>query len=143
MFGMWEILKLVLAAYYHRKMFVTVSEEMTGDSYVLVMVIFGIVIAFMIGLDLLVRLYIGRSAIREGKETKKGWGYIVAAALYFSGSILGDFSALWSINEENALNVITSIIIDLTSCGAILDVIVSCLRLRRLMKATGNAGVTD
>ena len=67
LFGFWSVIKAVMYIYF------TPIEELTGidddpETMMLVMVLGCIIIAILLLTDLLLRVYIGRRAIRAGKR---------------------------------------------------------------------------
>ena len=86
-----------------------------------------------LALDLLFRLYVGRSAVREGRGTKKKLTYVVLTILYTAVNLLADLGYLLGLlrgNESTAL--LAAVIVDVTASVAMLEIIVSSLALRRL-----------
>lgn len=147
-FGLWSIVKAVLY-------FIMVSPEglvkniksdelaqlQFGDlsentvGYLLIAVIL-----FLLVLDLLLRLYIGRSAVADGRHLrKKRITYVVMAFLVAAGlvsSLVTRFfrteqDTIWVDSFETAS---VSTIVDLTSLLALIEMIIAAIMVRRLRK---------
>ena len=89
-------------------------------------------------IDLAVRIYIGLSARAEGHGKKKGPFYLIVAVI----AAIANASSLVAIAlstsfTSSPLYMMVSIIIEVTAIGALVLVICSSMRLRRMTKATG------
>lgn len=132
-FGAWSIIRVFMMKYLNP----LGLENMLGSSeyeagYEPVIFIFFIVI---LAFDLLFRLYIGRNAIREGNGERRRLTYVVLAALYVGVSIWSDFSYIVGLfSGKSSSDVLAAIIVDLTTCVALVEITVSSLYLRKLGK---------
>ena len=90
----------------------------------------------MIAVELLIRLYIGLSAISEGKGKKKGRAYLVVGGVYLVLDFAVYVVLAVALFEPGIIGaVVASFIIDATSCIAMVLVIVASCKLRKLEKA--------
>ena len=105
-------------------------------------------IFFILFLDLLLRFYIGRSAYADGRARKrKRVIYVIVAiimAVAFANGIWATVSNLFigepteqSEGVEYMRGVFTSVLLDMTSLLALIELIVSAIQVRRLRKELG------
>ena len=105
-------------------------------------------IFFILFLDLLLRFYIGRSAYADGRARKrKRVIYVIVAiimAVAFANGIWVTVSNLFfgepteqSEGVEYMRGVFTSVLLDMTSLLALIELIVSAIQVRRLRKELG------
>ena len=103
-------------------------------------VILAMIFSYMI-LAVLLRCYIGRSAITESRGLKKKTVIYIILAVLMSISLIMALSNV-SLGEPaadgNVLDAaLTSRLLDLTSLIALVDLIISAVRVRRLRKKLG------
>lgn len=105
-------------------------------------------IFFILFLDLLLRFYIGKSAYADGRARKrKRVIYVIVAiimAVAFANGIWATVSNLFigepteqSEGVEYMRGVFTSVLLDMTSLLALIELIVSAIQVRRLRKELG------
>ena len=105
-------------------------------------------IFFILFLDLLLRFYIGKSAYADGRARKrKRVIYVIVAiimAVAFANGIWATVSNLFigepteqSEGVEYMRGVLTSVLLDMTSLLALIELIVSAIQVRRLRKELG------
>ena len=105
-------------------------------------------IFFILFLDLLLRFYIGKSAYADGRARKrKRVIYVIVAiimAVAFANGIWATVSHLFigepteqSEGVEYMRGVFTSVLLDMTSLLALIELIVSAIQVRRLRKELG------
>ena len=154
LFGVWSGLKMFGSVLMLRNETVSdfkrvIDVDYTGmpDSAV-----FGaiLVIAFVLfAIDILFRLYIGRSAIAEGRGKKKSPVYLLAAGIMITFSTLGIVKSLRAPDEITVIGAlmprvtITSIVIELTSTIMLTEMIVSAIRIRGLRRAEKNRKIAE
>ena len=139
-FGLWGALKIGITLTVHpvnwMEIFTEQIEDLEVPEIVVDLVSYG-VIAFIILLDVSLRLYIGRSAIRDSAGQKKRFTYIfitVFALLFNTYSTLetiyqmvtGVYADSFEILPEQT---ITTTIIDSTSNVAFILIIISAIRV--------------
>ena len=105
-------------------------------------------IFFILFLDLLLRFYIGKSAYADGRARKRQRViYVIVAiimAVAFANGIWATVSNLFigepteqSEGVEYMRGVFTSVLLDMTSLLALIELIVSAIQVRRLRKELG------
>lgn len=146
-FGLWSIVRVSLLFYLqHSRILQLIMEGelgvLTGQSTdTITAILFGVAIGFLI-LDLLFRLYIGLSAIREGNGKRRRLAYVVLAIVYLVFLLGSDVYYRFLSGEAFAAGTISAFFIDLTSSVAFMAIIRSSLAIRRLKreeKAEGGA----
>ena len=134
-FGLWSSLRVVILALLGmddtfsdsfnvaRDLAANVENKAAVYAIATVVVVFALVIPFLIN------LFIGRRAIMEGTGKKSTTVYLVVAALLLALTI---FSLIYGGSEDEFYEIwIASIIVDITLCGAYIDVIYSAIRLKK------------
>ena len=136
LFGIWSIIRMFLLIYLDPLQF----EEMIRYSSDIPHNVFRAFILAGVGTallaDLILRLFMGLSAIREGKSGIPGKRfYLIVVSLYLALSLFADgYSILSSFGERFDIGTLASAIIDISSCTALAEIIVSSEKLR---EATG------
>lgn len=155
-FGLWSVIKAAL-------FFITqpvdlikalgIEEEVTATAtefaknnvnvevrFVVSGVILAMIFSYMI-LAVLLRCYIGRSAITESRGLKKKTVIYIILAVLMSISLIMALSNVFLGEPDADGNVLdaalTSRLLDLTSLIALVDLIISAVRVRRLRKKLG------
>ena len=158
-FGVWSVLKgimlLTLGAvgvdYYGLESSGPMSSAERIATYI------GILIALAI--DLLLRLYLGRSALAESGGKRKSYAYLVVAALFtvtsmtsvaytaYSGfravarnGASAVVDALTVVDQPGLLDQFASLVLDFTSGVTTLRMVMAAVRVKRLSKALMGAG---
>lgn len=132
LFGAWSIVRMIMIKILDPLELDSLVES-AGEADDLFRAVVFAVIIIMLAVDLLFRLYIGRSAIKEGSGEKKKLTYVILAAAYAAASIWSDVSYLIrSLAGSTSLEMVGSVIVDLTSCIALLEIVISSLSLRKL-----------
>lgn len=112
-------------------------SERTVDYFLLVAIL------VFLSFDLIIRLYVGTSAIADGgRQKKKGVAYIVLAVLVGMGllsSLITETMDLISGQERNNIfdRSSVSLIVELTSLLAMIEMIHAAIMVRRLRKRMG------
>ena len=155
-FGIWSIIKAVL---YLILIPVDQLKELQTTDEVSAMrdigltdrqtaYIFAAVILFILVVDFMLRLYIGRSAFADGRRIrKKRLTYVVWAMIVSAGLIATTVSRIVKLGagEENVWRDVTaagnvSIIVDITSLLALIEMIIAAFMVRKLRKELGING---
>ncbi|MBE6029414.1 MAG: hypothetical protein E7226_04595 [Clostridiales bacterium] len=105
-------------------------------------------ILFVLVLDFALRLYIGRSAVYDGRRLKKKRFTYVVLAIIVAASLASNLMqrciALGSNKVEiwaNAMaSVNVSVVVDITSLLALIEMIIAAIMVRRLRKELGISG---
>lgn len=127
LFGMWTFIKMVV--------YVCVDDPFgfKQELETEVGVIFFLVI---FGADAIIRLFIGLSAIKEGRGQTKSIAYIVWIILYFLFSILLGNSVYFipPYNHNAGGSIFASVLVDFSSAVAIFSIIISSIKLRKIKR---------
>ena len=95
---------------------------------------------------ILVRLYVGLSAWKEGSGTPQGWGYVVWAVimllfslLLFTGIVLIaiHFNQFVELGSTVTLDTFASLLVDITSDIILLELIWNAGKMKRLNRQKG------
>ena len=134
-FGAWSIIRMFMMKYFDYSGFGEYFGVTDGTAET-VNLLFGIML-FVLALDLLFRLYVGRNAVREGKGMKVKHRYVFFAALYTGVALISDFAYLLDlIRGRQTADMLSAVIIDITTSVAFIEIIVPSIALRRLGQAT-------
>ena len=136
-FGVWSIIKTILHMIYNRAEFFGGWNDLERAERIF-SIVFTILVLLM---DLLIRVYVGRSAQAEGRGQKKGSLYLVLAALL---SLISVASLAFLIGYSDLADVslpdsIISVVVELTAVITQVEMIVAAICVRRERKNM-NAG---
>lgn len=85
-----------------------------------------------------IRLYIGLCATAEGKGTKKGWAYLVLAAMLLVINLRSSFQIFivdrLLAGEKLSVNLVTCICMEAASLYVLLELLISGIRVKMLRK---------
>lgn len=129
-FGIWTLIRTVMSAIFFTDSYPTApaDEVMSAGT-------FWIVFCATTALDLGIRLYVGLSAIAEGREGKRRRGYVALAVLMalFSAALLA--VGLYAVRlTEDMGSLLVMMIVEMTSLIVLAEMIVSAVRVRRLVR---------
>lgn len=126
LFTVWFIAKCIVIEFIHP---VKLPPGIDLDPEVERIIIYVIAVILMV-MDLLVRVYIGRSAIAEGRgKLKKKPTYIVVCALFLLINSIA-YYCYFKMAGRDILEDIPDIIIDMTAHLVLIQIIVSAVKLR-------------
>lgn len=138
-FGIWSILRLVFYNIMDKKSLQDYIFKATGASDTGSFKVWFTITIILLVIDLVFRIYIGCSAVSEGKGKKKSIVYIVLAFIYVFISVIGDAGYLKTLTlQDFSLAAFSAFFIDATSCIALIVIIVSSISLRIRMKQISN-----
>ena len=131
--SLWSLIKMVLLYLFDAKdidnMFEAASVDMRFKSIVAVMMF------ILLFIDFLFRLYVGRSAIKEGRGKRKGYFYLVCCVIIICSSV---FSIYYVFTEDaysiSVLDTVVSAVIELTALITYLDITVSSIKLKKIRR---------
>lgn len=147
--GIWDVVKFAMAIIMNPKMLLDAvqysgidkADEELGE--VMIVIVFGLIVL----VDVLIRSYITRSARAEARGKRKGWLYLIVAAvmvLALSSSLYNDLyngfiHVLVDGDVQTGLpkswdSVAASGLMDLISIVALVDIIVSSFIVKRIDK---------
>ena len=134
-FGVWSIVKSIL---YTTAQWSSIVEEITVPevSETIMKTMYLFMIAVILTVEIAIRLYIGRSAVAEGKGERKRPGYIVVAFLIALISLALTFTAIVvpGIRIELNLEALMSLFVEITSAVITLEMCWSAIRVRKLRR---------
>ncbi len=134
-FGLWCIIRIFLMRYFDPLSFEAMLGEQTDiprefyDE-----VVFTGLLVFM-AVDLLYRFFVGRAAIREGSGIPRKMLYVFFALVYGLISVYSD--AMYTVNllsKGFSLNSFADILVDLSACIAMFEIVYSAAAIRVLEK---------
>lgn len=153
-FGLWSIIKSglyfitgnvdVLSAF-ETESDVQGLEEIigTGGAHVVADTIFlGVLFAFL-SVDVLIRVYVGRSAVLDGRRVKRGNVLYVILACILIVPLASEFITGFIPQENQAASVsdldtvLASRLLDATSLAALLEMVFASIQVRHLRKKLG------
>ena len=127
-FGLWSIVRVSLLFYLQRSRILQLIMEgelelLTGQSTdTITAILFGVAIGFLI-LDLLFRLYIGLSAIREGNGKRRRLAYVVLAIVYLVfllGGLIGNHAEVWKTAVFSCVGMLMFMAVCVLSCSVLI-----------------------
>ncbi len=133
-FAAWAVLKFIITAAVSKDELKEMMNIAEVDDE-LVYVVFGIIFFLFMVISFLVFFYIGRSAIKYARGEKKGKGFMFLAFLIGVSSFFSIPSYIlqkWSF--ENFDTIIASVLVDVTMCFIIYDMLISSRRMNRIQK---------
>jgi len=146
LFGVWLVAKSILGAFLLSEDSGTTAADVETNEFalkleqesnlvILLLIVLLLLFAFLV-LGVFLRIYIGRSADADAKgRKKKGWAYIVWAIILAALDTFGVVNTWRAVSRLNLLSTIVSSVLDLASLGALIDLIISAINVKRLRKA--------
>ena len=134
-FGAWSIVKSIL---YTTAQWSSIKEEIVvpeaNETIAKMVYIFMIAVTMVV--EIVVRLYIGRSAIAEGKGERRRPGYVVVAFLITAIGLTLTVTAFVvpGIRMELNLEALVSLFVEITSAVITLEMCWSAVRVRKLRR---------
>ncbi len=129
-FGIWSIIKLLGTFAFRIPLFTASEEEDLGS----VGMIFAIIIAVIIvSVDVLLRIFVGIRARREGSGKKAGKAYLVFLVLMIIVSVISvaaEIDAVLSA-ERDFFDTYANLIMELTSLVVSFEVFMAAIYVRR------------
>jgi hypothetical protein len=147
LFSIWTVVKTMGTLFLLRKETVEGIRNMmepvegiTDDAvFLLLIVMFVVFSAVLMG----IRMYVGMSAIAEGRGKRRSRLYIFIAIVMIIGNILYFFTGFFSTGAPEQLGAlsrdqsISTLIIDATSVIMLTQMVISALKIRKFRKAAG------
>ena len=130
-FGAWTFFKYALSNIIYQDG----ADEILNDQQLNIL---QIIIWLMVGMDFLMRLYIGLSARGESSGKRKTCLYLIASVILFIFCIFGimvEFYMLFTFSEPPGYMIIT-MIIDITATIILGELIIDAVGVRRNRKAS-------
>ena len=145
-FGLWSIIRSVLYVLFSREsqkeIDMTVSETGAESSDVLMVIV--ILMLVILGLEIALRLFVGLSARAESKGKKKSIAYVIVAGILIPFYVMSVIYSIASTDYINGVvdNIIT-IIMDITSTLALIELFVAAISIRVMRKKYGKDSFGD
>ncbi len=130
LFGVWGIVKACMILFLNESSYDLV-ESVQGLPIEVMYIIFGIVFFFLFGIAMLFRLYIGISAIQEGRGRKKRRIYVIITFLYLL--VIAVMNG-YMVYLDRTLNDCITIFLDVTCNICMVVIVYSSWSLRKLLK---------
>ena len=140
-FGAWSIVRTILYTTLQWNSIIEnmVEQELSAKTAGIMYIIVSVMI---MAVEIAIRLYIGRSAIAEGKGERKRSGYIVVAFLIalLNLSLMFSFFMLLGTRTEISLDALVTMFVELTSTVILLEMCQSAIRVRKLLRQIAEQG---
>jgi len=140
LFGAWSGIKALILCLFQQDRLLRMLGEEAAENPKLYLLATYIALAIFFAVDLLLRVYVGRAARAEGfGRRKRGYGYIIAAALLALGSFLsmaGSVAFLQDASQyyDSWLDVAVSFAVDATSAVVLAEVAIAGIRVKKLTR---------
>ena len=126
-FGIWSILKTVIT--YAMSDDYMAELGIKPEAVTVTLIIMSVI---MVG-DIILRIVVGISAVKEGKGIKEGWFYvIVAMAVFVPASVVSVVTTF--IDEPFRYGLLLSATVEATSLVTTVEMLVSAFRVKKLTK---------
>lgn len=146
-FSLWTVIKSFTVLFFRRELVLQEAldqyDELAEIPEPLILGVMAVMIFFAMILDLIIRVYVGRSAISEGRGRKKSRVYLFFTLILIAGSIstlFNMFTPKTAIENTELVKALggetslSSVIIELTSLTMMWEMFFSACRLRKLRK---------
>ena len=136
LFAVWAVVKVNLYMGSMGFFLENLRSEATasGINAKLLMAVLGVVFAGVLLVQFGSRLYIGVSAIQEGKGKKKGWAYLVVAVMTLIAEGQTFWLMLFSRSDKSILNAIVSLCFEAASVYVLLELLVCGILVKYMRK---------
>ncbi len=136
LFGVWSIIRLLVLKFFDPDTIEAafINPALGINDKGMADMVFDIAIITLI-IDLVFRLIIGRCAVSEGEGKKRSVVYIIFAIIYVVYTIVIEVLDIVNpFRRDIDLLYISTWVIDLTTCMAIIEIVISSIKLRKLKK---------
>ena len=134
-FGVWSIVKTIL---YTTAQWSSITEEIVVPeaNATLAKMVYLVMIAVTMAVEIAVRLYIGRSAIAEGRGERRRPGYVIVALLITVVGLTLTVTAFAvpGIRVELNPELLASLFVEITSAVITFEMCWSAVRVRKLRR---------
>ncbi|MBQ9333133.1 MAG: hypothetical protein IJS12_02250 [Lachnospiraceae bacterium] len=148
-FGIWSVIKLLMMSTMQKEYSGLLSDSIgssTGDYFLAIAITVAaylIIIIFTLGMH----LWIGYGAVRYGRGTGHRKYYVVLSVIGIIMTLVLLPLYFWNPSEGTPIipddTTIASILVDITLVFVFLDMIISTVRIDRLMKSTDPDGSSE
>ena len=136
MFGIWGVAKvnmyLAMSSEFAEAWRVTAMESQPGEEFIMIGI--GILIAVLLVSDLAMRLYIGLSAVADGKGKKKGYAYLLLTAVFLGASLQSSWHMYHAGVQQIGVTQIMGFLLEMASLYVLLEVLIAGFRVKRLRR---------
>ncbi len=151
LFGVWSVVKMLLFFVLERKRVLAFLEDAMGDSAdvgggltralieAIAFIFLFILVLILTIIALLVRLYLGISARKEGMGEKRGIAYVIVATLVLLFYIYSELYTLTHLGAPtdamtSMTDRVTALIVDFTAIVVLWELVISAIRVKKLKK---------
>ena len=139
-FGIWSVIKALLYSELNMGTFLASIEESPVLTEAMLKTAFRIIIAIILLIDLAIRLFVGLSAIGEGRGKRKHYVYIAMAFLIAAVSFISVFFLILKPGEDSSLlELVVTLVIEVTSAVTLMQMCFSAIRVKKLYKQLAEA----
>ena len=133
LFGFWGIIKLIAQLLLGFRLIEPEDMEDLGTEGTIFVVVF---VALVLSLDVILRLYAGLRARREGLGKKVGVGHLIVLVLLILESVFTTAFVIWTIVTpyEEVEDSFTALLMELSSLVITLEVFLASVSVRRYRK---------
>ena len=135
-FGLWSVIKIVLYTALN-----TDINMISAEGGTVSVVLFWIMMFILLAFGLSLRLYVGFSAVYEGRGRKKRFGYIILALLLALTSfalVAANLAAFGS--DESPGKTVVTIIVEASSSIMLIEMAIFAVRVKRLGRKLAEQG---
>lgn len=136
MFGIWSVVKinmyLALSSVFSEALQIT-TQALEPDEPYFIMGFWIIIAVFLVG-NLSLHLYIGLSAVADGKGRKKGYAYILLTAALLASNLQTNWYVYRTGLRQITINSFMGIFLDMASLYVIVELLITAIRVKRLRK---------
>ena len=130
LFGIWSIVRIILAELFDPEELKELIGNVSGTPDEVYLVLSFVMIIALMSIDLLIRYYVGKSAISEGNGQKRNVAYIILAGIYVAVTIAFDCYGITALKDGVTIMVISTFLIDISSSFAFAEIMFSALMVR-------------
>lgn len=143
LFSVWTVVKLLGSFFLLQDETVAAMREIGGagmeeipDSAVFYITLAVVMLIMLVVLA--IRVYVGLSAISEGRGKRKSRLYLLLAVIMIISGIMSLYTSFFRVDPQSAMgalstdNSLSGLIIELTSAIMLTEMVISAIRMRRL-----------
>ena len=143
-FGIWSIVKTIMYLVLEKEKLYSLIRDATAtvdgftdvDTEMVFQLIYAITVIFILILllfEILIRIYVGRCAIKEAKGGKRGRVYLVLAGVMTLFSVFFLINSLFETEPDidAILNTVSTLIVEITSFITLIELFIAVYRIRR------------
>ncbi|GEM_PF-871999 len=137
LFAIWSIVKAIMQVFVRSPLQTEIAQSVGENSENMAfMTVFYIALFATIGVEVGVRFFIGRSGRAEGKGKKKGRLYLIVAYILIPLYALGVVFSIFNLSyiENSVVDTIVTLIVDITSLSALIELAFSGTMVKKLKK---------